>query len=95
MVLPSWQLLLKENVMEKPVVAAKSPIDVELVAGKEYWWCACGRSSEQPFCDGSHRGTGIEPLGFKPEKSGEHWICRCKRSKTPPYCDGSHHQVED
>jgi CDGSH-type Zn-finger protein len=50
---------------------------------------------EQPFCDGSHRGTGIEPQGFKPEKSGEHWLCRCKRTKTPPYCDGSHKQVED
>jgi CDGSH-type Zn-finger protein len=81
--------------MEKPVVAAKQPIGVDLVAGREYWWCACGRSSEQPFCDGSHRGTGIEPLGFKPEKSGEHWICRCKQTQTPPYCDGSHKQVED
>ncbi|MEW8561063.1 MAG: CDGSH iron-sulfur domain-containing protein, partial [Candidatus Thiodiazotropha sp.] len=47
--------------MDKPVVAAKQPIDVELDAGREYWWCACGRSSNQPFCDGSHQGTGIEP----------------------------------
>ncbi|MEW8506956.1 MAG: CDGSH iron-sulfur domain-containing protein [Candidatus Thiodiazotropha sp.] len=81
--------------MDKPVVAAKQPIDAELVAGKEYWWCACGRSSNQPFCDGSHQGTGIEPMGFKAEKSGEAWLCRCKQTQNPPYCDGSHKQVED
>ncbi|MBT2968280.1 MAG: glutamate synthase [gamma proteobacterium symbiont of Ctena orbiculata] len=81
--------------MDKPVVAAKQPIDVELDAGREYWWCACGRSSNQPFCDGSHQGTGIEPLGFQAEKNGEAWLCRCKQTKNPPYCDGSHKQVED
>ena len=81
--------------MSKSVAAARQPIAVDLVAGREYWWCACGRSSEQPFCDGSHRGTGLEPLGFKAEKNGEHWLCRCKQTKTPPYCDGSHKQVEE
>lgn len=85
----------EEHKMDKPVVAAKQPIDVDLHEGREYWWCACGRSSDQPFCDGSHQGTGIEPLGFKPEKNGEAWLCRCKQTKTPPYCDGSHKQVED
>jgi CDGSH-type Zn-finger protein len=88
-------LLLEEKKMKKPVVAAKQPISVDLTAGREYWWCACGRSESQPFCDGSHQGTGIEPLGFKVEKSGEHWICRCKQTKTPPFCDGSHKQFED
>jgi CDGSH-type Zn-finger protein len=84
----------EEIIMEKPIVAAKSPIAVKLAGGREYWWCACGRSAEQPFCDGSHSGTGIEPLGFKPEKNGEYWLCCCKQSKTPPYCDKSHLEVE-
>jgi len=57
---------------------------------KEYWWCACGRSAGQPFCDGSHKGSGIEPVAFKAAKDGKAWLCRCKRTKTPPYCDGSH-----
>jgi CDGSH-type Zn-finger protein len=81
--------------MDKPVVAAKQPINVDLVGGKEYWWCACGRSANQPFCDGSHQGTGLEPVGFKPEKSGEYWLCRCKQTKNPPYCDGTHKTLTD
>jgi CDGSH-type Zn-finger protein len=80
--------------MTKPTPAAKQPIAVELEAGKEYWWCACGRSSSQPFCDGSHRDTGLQPSGFKAEKSGEAWLCQCKLTKTPPYCDGSHHNLD-
>jgi CDGSH-type Zn-finger protein len=90
-----YRLKKEENKMEKPVVAAKQPIAVDLVEGRERWWCACGRSSDQPFCDGSHQGTGIEPLGFKAQNSGEAWLCRCKQTKTPPYCDGSHKTVED
>jgi CDGSH-type Zn-finger protein len=88
-------LIFEEKKMEKPVVAAKQPIAVDLVAGREYWWCACGRSKNQPFCDGSHQGTGIEPVGFKAEKNGEHWLCRCKQTKTRPFCDGSHKSVTD
>lgn len=76
--------------MSDPVVAEKSPIAANLVKGKEYWWCACGRSKSQPFCDGSHKGTGIEPVAFVAQKDGEAWLCRCKQTKTPPYCDGSH-----
>jgi CDGSH-type Zn-finger protein len=80
--------------MNKPTPAAKQPIAVELEAGKEYWWCACGKSSNQPFCDGSHQDTGFQPLGFKAEKSGEAWLCQCKLTKTPPYCDGSHQKLD-
>ena len=69
------------------IEAAKEPVVVELEAGKEYWWCACGRSASQPFCDGSHEGTGIEP------KSGKAWLCQCKRTANPPYCDGSHNKA--
>lgn len=76
--------------MEKPVVAGKEPIAVELEAGKTYYWCACGKSGNQPFCDGSHKGTEIGPLEFTAEKDGTAYLCTCKQTKTPPYCDGSH-----
>jgi len=80
--------------MTKPRIAATSPIAVSLQAGKEYWWCACGRSKDQPFCDGSHQGTGFSPVSFKPEQSGEAWLCRCKHTGTPPYCDGTHKRLD-
>jgi CDGSH iron-sulfur domain-containing protein 3 len=76
--------------MEKPVVAQKSPIAVDVKEGKTYYWCACGRSSNQPFCDGSHKGTSFEPLAFTAEKDKKVYLCACKNTKNPPYCDGSH-----
>lgn len=81
--------------MADPVIAQKKPCIVELVEGKEYWWCACGRSKSQPFCDGSHQGTGIEPLGFTADKSGKRGLCGCKHTANPPYCDGTHSSLED
>ena len=75
---------------EKPLIAAKSPVEVKLQKGKEYYWCRCGRSKNQPFCDGSHKGTGLEPLGFEAEDDGQAWLCRCKGSANAPYCDGTH-----
>lgn len=81
--------------MDKPVVAQKSPCIEQLEAGKEYWWCACGRSKTQPYCDGSHKGTGIEPIGFTEDKGGKRGLCCCKRTATPPYCDGSHKDLAD
>ena len=77
----------------KPVVADNKPIAVMLEAGKEYHFCRCGRSKNQPFCDGSHQGTGFTPLAFTPAESGEAYLCQCKQTKTAPYCDGSHHKV--
>ncbi|MFA5665276.1 glutamate synthase-related protein [Castellaniella sp.] len=79
----------------KPVVAMNKPIAVQLQAGKEYHWCRCGRSRNQPFCDGSHRGTGFTPLAFVAEQDGEAWLCRCKQTHKAPYCDGHHRQVPD
>ena len=76
--------------MTKPVVAAKSPIVVALEAGKDYHWCACGRSQSQPFCDGSHAGTDFTPLEFTAKDNGDAYLCRCKHSKNAPYCDGTH-----
>jgi CDGSH-type Zn-finger protein len=63
---------------------------VALEAGKDYWWCACGRSQKQPFCDGSHKDTGFTPMKYTAEKSGDHWLCACKHSGKKPLCDGTH-----
>jgi CDGSH iron-sulfur domain-containing protein 3 len=76
--------------MEKPVVPQKSPIPVELKKGETYYWCSCGRSGTQPFCDGSHKGTSFEPLAFTADKDDTAYLCACKHTKNPPYCDGSH-----
>ncbi len=73
-----------------PIIAAKTPTKVELEAGKDYFWCQCGLSKSQPFCDGSHRGTGISPLKFAAEKDGGAMLCQCKASANAPFCDGSH-----
>ncbi len=73
-----------------PVVAARKPIMVELEAGKDYYWCRCGRSQSQPFCDGSHRGTSFTPQKFTAEKSDKVALCQCKHTANAPYCDGTH-----
>jgi CDGSH-type Zn-finger protein len=76
--------------MTEPVIAQKAPYPVEVEAGKDYYWCACGRSSKQPFCDGSHKDTGISPLKYTADKTGTVYFCGCKHSKKPPLCDGTH-----
>lgn len=76
--------------MSKPKIADRKPAKVDLKKGEEHYWCACGRSSNQPFCDGSHRTTDITPKQFVAEESGEAYLCMCKHSKNAPYCDGTH-----
>ena len=76
--------------MPEPTIAQKAPYEVELEAGKTYHWCACGLSKKQPFCDGSHKGTGITPKAFTAPTSGTAWLCGCKHTKDAPYCDGTH-----
>jgi CDGSH iron-sulfur domain-containing protein 3 len=76
--------------MAEPERPQLSPYQVELEAGKRYAWCRCGRSKKQPFCDGSHAGTGIEPLMFTAERNELALLCGCKDTGDPPYCDGSH-----
>ena len=78
---------------ETPAIAGTAPIPIKVEAGKSYWWCACGRSQKQPFCDGSHKGTAFKPIAFKPEKSEEAWFCACKRTGRKPMCDGSHKKL--
>lgn len=74
-----------------PLIAGNKPCYKELVAGRRYLWCSCGRSKRQPFCDGSHIGTGFEPLAYTAGFAGEEALfCTCKRTGTPPFCDGTH-----
>jgi CDGSH-type Zn-finger protein len=79
--------------MSEPVIAARAPIAVEVEAGKTYWWCTCGRSSKQPFCDGSHKGTDFTPMKYEPQNAGKLWFCACKHTTKAPLCDGSHNAL--
>ena len=76
--------------MTKALRAGDNPIGVDVVEGKSYFWCTCGKSLKQPFCDGSHKGTKFLPLVFKAEQSKKVFFCTCKLTKDQPLCDGSH-----
>lgn len=76
--------------MADPTIAARQPVKVQLQAGKNYAWCACGLSKNQPWCDGSHKGTDFQPLVFRAEKDEEAWMCQCKHTGAKPRCDGTH-----
>ena len=79
--------------MVDPVIAQKAPYAVEVEAGKAYFWCTCGKSAKQPFCDGSHQGTGFTPMAYKPDASGTAYFCGCKHTANAPLCDGSHNKL--
>ncbi len=79
--------------MSDAIIAQKSPIVEELDAGKLYYWCACGRSKSQPFCDGSHKGTGFSPIKFEATDSKKVFFCCCKQTGNPPFCDGTHNSI--
>jgi len=75
---------------EEPVRPQLGPYQVEVEEGRTYAWCRCGRSKTQPFCDGSHKGTGFEPVVFTAESTETVYLCGCKDTGDPPFCDGSH-----
>jgi len=76
-------------------IAQKGPYRVKLEKDQVYAWCTCGLSATQPFCDGSHKGSGMKSFKFTTQDTGMANLCGCKHTKTPPYCDGSHCALED
>lgn len=78
--------------MTTPKRAANSPFAIDVTAGKKYFWCACGESKAQPFCDGSHKGAGITPVMYQASKTETLYFCGCKATGKPPFCDGSHNK---
>jgi CDGSH-type Zn-finger protein len=79
--------------MTERVVAQKGPYQIDVVEGKAYFWCRCGRSAKQPFCDGAHKGTGLEPMRFVASSTGTVNVCGCKSTDDEPFCDGSHNML--
>ncbi|NND00652.1 MAG: CDGSH iron-sulfur domain-containing protein [Gammaproteobacteria bacterium] len=76
--------------MTKPYRASDTPFAAEVEAGKAYYWCACGQSENQPFCDGSHKGSGFSPVRFDAGETKKVFFCGCKSTRSAPLCDGSH-----
>ena len=80
--------------MSKPEIPQKSPYAVELEPGKKYAWCACGESSNQPFCDGAHKGGEFSPKVFTAEEAKKAYLCGCKQTANAPFCDGTHSSLD-
>jgi len=76
--------------MTEPVIAQKSPFGIDVEEGKKYFWCSCGKSAKQPFCDGSHSGSEFTPLMYEATASGKVFFCGCKKTAKQPLCDGTH-----
>lgn len=79
--------------MTDAIVARKAPFAADIKAGESYFWCACGRSGNQPFCDGSHKSTDIVPIKFDAKEDRRVFFCGCKQSASAPICDGSHNHL--
>ena len=73
--------------------AGDAPIGIAVEAGKSYWWCSCGKSANQPFCDGSHKGSSVSPIGFVADEDKTAWLCGCKHTSGQPFCDGTHSKL--
>ncbi|HEY6334704.1 MAG TPA: CDGSH iron-sulfur domain-containing protein [Alphaproteobacteria bacterium] len=79
--------------MAEPAIAQKGPFMIQVDLGKDYWWCACGRSKSQPFCDGSHKGSEFAPRKWTATESKAAYFCGCKHSAHAPFCDGTHSKL--
>jgi CDGSH-type Zn-finger protein len=79
--------------MADPKMAQKGPYRVKVEAGRDYWWCACGESKAQPFCDGSHKTTSFQPVRHQAAETMPVYFCGCKRSEHKPLCDGTHSRL--
>jgi CDGSH iron-sulfur domain-containing protein 3 len=75
------------------VIAQKAPYAVDVESGKTYYWCSCGRSQKQPFCDGSHKETSLEPVAYTAEKTEKVYLCGCKQTANQPFCNGKHKEL--
>jgi len=80
--------------MEKPNIPQKGPYAVEVKKGETYYWCSCGKSLNQPFCNGAHQGTPFVPIAFTAENDETVYLCGCKHTNTPPFCDGAHETLK-
>lgn len=78
---------------ETAKIAQKSPYAVDIEGGKSYWWCSCGKSAKQPFCDGSHQGSSFTPVEYKAEETKTAYFCGCKQSGNGVMCDGAHQKL--
>ncbi len=76
--------------MDKPIRVSDKPYIVDVEAGKSYYWCSCGKSTQQPFCDGSHKGSDFKPIVYKASESKKVGFCGCKITANAPLCDGAH-----
>ncbi len=74
---------------EEPIICDTKPLALEMEPGT-HWWCSCGKSSNQPFCDGSHKGSGLQPVKLELLEKKTVYFCQCKHTKNPPFCDGTH-----
>lgn len=79
--------------MSKPTIAGRAPLPIDVKAGETYWWCSCGLSKNQPFCDGSHQGSAFMPMEWTAESDRTAFFCTCKQSERSPLCDGSHSRI--
>jgi CDGSH iron-sulfur domain-containing protein 3 len=82
----------RKDKMTKGQRAGDGPIAIEVEKDKSYYWCACGQSKKQPFCDGSHKGTEFNPIAYKDEETKKMFFCACKQTNNQPFCDGSHNK---
>ncbi|MBM3607635.1 MAG: CDGSH iron-sulfur domain-containing protein [Alphaproteobacteria bacterium] len=79
--------------MSDPVIVQKAPFPVDVEKGKAYFWCACGKSAKQPFCDGAHKGSGMAPIKYEAPRDGKVYFCGCKHAVNRPLCDGTHGKI--